>query len=374
MAGLGLTQAVQAYQQGTEWRQRQDALQKQQQREAIIEQANQAAAAVIDASKAEWALNGAQGQYTPNDTTMFKAAEARGQALAKGGDWDGFIKNEATVQQQRIRVRANALQRYEQDGDFEALARTAYPTVFDGKEIVASERLGGMPALDSINRPATPTKFKFKLSDGSTQEVEPEQIIKKLKMSLIDPVKAAEQEVELNFKRTAAEIEAAKQKEIEAEKGRQARLTDGVRTTNDIRVEGVRGEQARQTEGLKATNAMSLADVNNKADQKRTETSAGATVRAAELGKEGRVEAAGIGAGKTPKPGDEVRDAENLLDTLAKAGIGGTKDIMTGVIKPDALTQKAAQRVNQYRKTGGLSFDDAVAKVREEMIKAGRLK
>lgn len=233
MAGYGLTQAVQAYQHGTEWRQRQDQLAQQEKLQAGREAADKAAAGVLEASKAEWALNGAQGTYQPNDGTMFKAAQARGAELAKVGDWQGYMQNEAQVQKQRIRVRSSALQRYEQDGDFEALARTVDPTMANGKEIVGAERIGGMPGLASIGREATPTKFRFKFSDGSEAELDPEAMVKKLKLSLIDPVASAEQEVKLNFLRAQNEVETAGKVKVEQVRGpRPARpTTSAPRTT-----------------------------------------------------------------------------------------------------------------------------------------------
>lgn len=277
MAGLNLTQAVQNFQQGTQWRQQQDDRAKQQAAMKVREDADRAFASTIDASKAEWALNGAQGEYKPNDTTMFKAAEARGLALLKGNDVQGYLKNEASVQQQRIRVRQGALQQYEMDGDFEALARKAYPTVFDGKEIVGAERLGGMPALDSIDRPATPTEYKFKLSDGSTQTVKPEDMVKRLKLSLVDPVTAAEQEVKLNYQRALERIKGEEDRATAREKA-------GLKV-DEIREEGrVRGETLKTEYGFKG----SLADADRKfkatesaldrtSEEKRTNTSAAAT-------------------------------------------------------------------------------------------------
>lgn len=286
MAGLNLMNAVRGYQQGVQFSQQQEQVERAKQQQAVMDEADKAAGGVVSASQAEWAATGAQGTYQASDTTMLKAAQARGQTLAKGGDWNGFLKNEATVQNQRIRVRAGALQKYEQDGDFEALARTAYPTVFDGKEIVGTERLGGMPALDSIGRPGSPTKYKIKLSDGTTQEVSPEDEVKKLKLSLIDPVKSAEREIETNFLRTKAQIEAEAKAMVEREKGNEARKTEDLKTDRQIKVEGV-----------KADRALSLANVNNASDEKRTGISANATLGAARIGKEGRVEAAGITAG-----------------------------------------------------------------------------
>lgn len=287
MAGLGLMNAVKAYQDGVAWRNQQDDIERQNKQRDIYDSANKAAADVLEASKAEWALNGAQGNYQPSDATMLKSAEARGQAFAKGGDWESYLKNEAAVQGQRTRLRANALQRYEQDGDPVALAQAVYPTVFDGREIVSVEKVGGMPALPSIGKPATEAAIRYKLSDGTEGEMPVAKMIGQVKSLLVDPVAAAQKEIELNFLRTKASIEAEKQKEVEREKG----------------------SQARQTEDLKGKNARGLADVKFGYDSQlhaadnasREKVGAGnnkATVQAAQIGASSRVEVAGLrGAG-----------------------------------------------------------------------------
>ena len=48
--------------------------------QAALDDANAAPARVYDESKAQWALNGAQGEYQPSETTNFNAAQARSQA------------------------------------------------------------------------------------------------------------------------------------------------------------------------------------------------------------------------------------------------------------------------------------------------------
>ena len=281
------------------WRQQQDEYQRQQKQRATYDAANQAAAGVLEASKAEWALNGAQGQYQPSDSTMLKSAEARGQAFAKGGDWESYLKNEAAVQGQRTRLRANALQRFEQDGDPVALAQAVYPTVFDGKEIVSLEKTGGMPALPSIGQPATEAAIRYKLSDGTEGEMPVAKMIGQVKSLLVDPVAAAQKEIEMNFLRTKAAIEAEGKKDVERTKG----------------------EEARKTEDLKGKNARGLADVKFGYDSQlhaadntsREKVGAGnnaATVKAAQIGAAARVETAGLrsagggsagGGGGTPK-------------------------------------------------------------------------
>lgn len=294
MAGLGLMNAVKSYQDGVAWRQGQEQYERQQKQQALGDDAEKAAAGVIEASRAEWALNGAQGQYQPSDTTLMKAAEARGRAFATGGDWQSYLKNEAAVQRQRIRVRASALQQYEQNGDPIALAQTVYPTVFDGKEVTKVEKVGGMPALPSIGKAASPAVLRYTLSDGTEGEMPVDAMVKRLKQSLVDPVTAAEKEIELNFLRTKSEIEGDKEIRVAGAKGDQERQTEGVRNYGALRLED-----------RKAGHAIGLADAKFGHDEKlhtmdnasRERVGAGnntATVQAAEARGDAIVEAAGL--------------------------------------------------------------------------------
>lgn len=292
MAGLGLVNALDQYQQGVNFKQQQEEIARQKAERANLETANQAAGSVFEAEKAEHALSGANGPYQPSDTTRLRAAEARGQAFAKAGDWENFLKNEAMVHGQRVRVRSGALQRYEQDGDIEALARTVYPTVFDGKEIVSAEKIEGADAVAGL--PALPSKIKFKLSDGSEKSFEPQKIVSMVKQSLVDPARAYEMEIQQNFLRTKADIEAGGKIRVEAAKGDQARKTAEVTGDQARKTEAVRGDQARATEGVKADYSMNLAKFNNMAAQQRANTSAGATLGAARIDAENRLAVAGL--------------------------------------------------------------------------------
>jgi len=270
MAGLNLSGAVRNYQQGVEWRQQQDEMERQKAQRAIIDGANQAATGVIEASKAERALAGAKGEYKPSDKTMLKAFEARSMALAKGGDWNAYVQNEIAVQPHRLRVRGNALQAYEADGDFGKLIQTTYPTMFDGKEIVGIERVGGMPSLASIGREATPLSYKVKLSDDTEREVNPEQVVKAIKLSLVDPAKTAEREIEENFLRLKAQLDRDAKVDVERTKGDEERKTLGARGKQDVELEGIKGTQEIALENVRFGNRRTLQREDNKAALDRT--------------------------------------------------------------------------------------------------------
>lgn len=264
---LTFNDVVEAGQQGIRFRQQQQEhqrqqqeLQRQDQQRAVWEAANKEAAGVIEQSRAEWALNGAQGEYRPSDSTLMRAAEARGRALAKAGDWDGFMKNEVAVQGQRLRVRGAALQQYEQDGDVDRLARAIYPTIFDGKQITGSQLVkGGQGSLKGA--PSGPDRWRFTFDDGSTTMVEADKLVSGLKRMLVDPVEAAKQEIALNFERAKRDITTEGQIRVERERGDQARQTAAVRTEGQLAVQEVRNEGAQERADTRVAGQIRVAEL-----------------------------------------------------------------------------------------------------------------
>lgn len=324
--GLGLQSALRSYTQGVAWKQGQEQIARQQAQQQAMDEANKAATGVIEQSKAEWALNGAQGEYRPNSQTLFRAAEAKGAALAKAGLWDQFLENEARVAPMRLRTRADALQQYQVDGDVDKLARQVYPTLFDGKTIAGSERIEGAEAVAGL--PARSSKLKLKLSDGTEHVLDPQQLVAQIKLSL-DP-EALKREAMLNFERAKADAQAQKQIIIEREKGDQARQTEGVRGQNKLKE-----LEVNHAYGLQ------LADVNNAASQQRTNTTASATLGSAKLGADARryaadqglaaakvrsdKDGAGGGAGKRLSTKDRLAMVEDSFGELTKDGFGSKR-------------------------------------------------
>ena len=310
MAGLGLSDAVIRYQQGDQWRQQQEQLAKQKERQRIIEEADNEASSVLDADKANWALSGAEGNYKPSDVVMLKAHERRAMALARAGDWESAAKAELAVQPQRTRIRANAWQQYQINKDPVALASAVYPTVFDGKEIVGSEWLRG--GGEQKGAPSGPDRIRFKLSDGSTEILEPREIEAMVKMSLMDPVKMAENEVAANLARLKVAIETAGKMEVERVKGKEARLT-----------EDVKAGHARSLEEFKAEQKAALEEQNRAAANERAKMQANATLGSAGIHAKSRVEAARIGADARGdrEAGDKVKDSD-IVKALKDRGFG----------------------------------------------------
>jgi hypothetical protein len=276
MQGLGLQNAVRSHQQGVAWRQDQDQRAKEQKRQQVLEEADKAFAGVIDSSRARWAMDGAHGVHKPSDMTMFRAAEVRGLALAKAGDWENYLRNEATVQNQRIRARSTALQQYEQDGDIDRLVRSVYPTVFDGAEIVGTEMLAGGPEDAPKGAPSGPTKLRVRIrgADGkeTTNLVNPADVVARVKTSLVDPAVFAQKEIEANLARTKMLLDTEGKIAVERVKGEEGRKTDGVKAKTDA-----------ERDKAKNAFALELAGVNNKAAGERARTSANATLGAATI-------------------------------------------------------------------------------------------
>lgn len=255
MAGLGLSDAVRNYQHGVQFSQQQEqlAVQKEQQQRQLeiqrqIDEANKAATGVIEKSKAEWAMNGAQGNYTPNETTMFRAAEAKQAALAKAGLWDHYMAERAKVAPMMIQARAKALQMYEADGDPVRLALNLGPTFFDGKDVTGAEKITD----DGANGPPGPARMRIKFSDGTDQEVDVEKMAKAIKVGMQDPAAWVKSEAMKDMERFRAETEVDKQRRITSDRGAEARKTASHRS--DLRL----GEQDN-----KADNQLGLIEEKN---------------------------------------------------------------------------------------------------------------
>jgi hypothetical protein len=295
--GIGsLADVVDGYQRGVEWKQQQVQQERARQQQQVADEANKAAGSVIDASKAEWALNGAQGTYTPNDDTMLKAAQARGDTFAKGGDWDNYFKNDAMVQAQRHRIRANAVQQQAADGDIPALIRKVYPTIFNGKDVTDIEQLPGGDPGALKGAPSGGPMLRVKLSDGSTQLISPADAVARVKQTLIDPQAQAEQEAKMHYLMVQERIKGDEARRTEGAKGEQARQTEGVKHKGALEIAGVQGERARDVANIGKSAMLESAGIHRDG-----------AVRAADIGRDGRIAVAeakaAAGSGSKADPG-----------------------------------------------------------------------
>ena len=204
MAGLGLSDAVSGYQQGVEWKQQQETAGREKAKRDQLDAINQSSSQVVKDAEAQdysgqrkaWLDGGgdnAQFQakpFQPPDNLMFKVSMNRGNALLKAGLIDEAVKNEALTQNQRMRVRQEALDRFRLDRDHSKLASAIYDTVPDGKSIVSATTIEGAPAGDAggslAGMPMRPSKIQLKLSDGTTHSTTPQEI-ENVALRLSDP-------------------------------------------------------------------------------------------------------------------------------------------------------------------------------------------
>ena len=192
MAGLGLTQALQGYQQGAAWKEQQDY-------KANLQAANDAFTASMDADKAKWAIQGADGQYTPTDEGYLRATQARMAEFAKRGMYDDYMRGQAALTVPITRMRQQALDR--SGGDEAELLRQVYPTFLDNKEATTVDWVDGSGPDGSKGS----KKLRMILSDGTVKFFEPGQITQMVQKSIQSPeMRLAEAQHLYALKRDAA--------------------------------------------------------------------------------------------------------------------------------------------------------------------------
>jgi|GEM_PF-4784311 len=365
---MTLMDVVKAGQEGVEWGQRQAAIKRERQAQKTLMEADQEAARVFERSKAEWAANGAQGQWVPTDETKMRAAEARGIALARAGDWQSYLKNEGTVAGLRTMLRGRALQEFEVDGDIEKLLRRHHATVFDGRDIVAVEKLPGADAVEQL--PAQAPAILVRYSDGSEAKLDPRRVVGAIKTSLADPAKAAEEEIKFNFsqmlerfkgdqKVEQIRVEGQERRATEQVKGGEDRATAGYKHDLDVGLAGVKFGHDRSLARERFGHEKSLADINNTAAQTRTETSASATRDAATTGANARVEAARLGReGKDAD--DDGKTYKAIHDEVIRITGQRMQGPLGGTRIGDTATAQIARAAQMAEQQQGLSRADAI--------------
>lgn len=374
---FGLTNALNGYMRGREFSQQQAELQRQQQIRDQINAANAAGAQTLKQQQAEhdaqqqaaldaWTKGGKpaqefKAQPFDREKAYISAMDARGNALADAGLMEEWTKNFAAAAPLREKVRTKTLdaaeQQYRLDGDLGKYAKTVYGTVHDGRDITdfSKDSTGGLgfkAASGKVNagEDLPEDRYTVTFSDGH-KVTKTTKEIQDLILSARDPAAMHKYEFEERLKQAAAAAEAKKEREKQKAQGEREVMVEGVKATNARGLEEFK--QDRLDKRSAADNATSLQSANIHASASRY--------------------AADQGLKKsTEKPKDEVRDKENLLDTLAKAGIG-EQDPITKQVRPGDLTDRAAARVNQFRRDG-MELDEAVAKVKSEMRARGLLK
>lgn len=276
MAGLGLADAVDAYKQSVEWGQRQEDLAEQKRQRDQINEANKAAAGVVDSTRAQYLLDGGDpDKFRPDENTILKGLDARTNVLAKHGRWDDVVQNEAKATGLRTNLRNNAIDKamldYQQTQDSISLAQAVYPHVYDGKEIKMAKKLED-------------GTIEFSLSDGKKSAVKPEMIPEMVQRMRMDPAAVAKLEFQSRMKNLEAQF-----------KGEQDRATVKER-----------GKESRDTEGVKHQNAMSLAEFNRASQEKIAAGNNATSIKVANIH-------------KSPGLGD-VPDTQKLRQVLTTDG------------------------------------------------------
>ena len=284
--GMGLSNALDQYQQGAAWRQDQTEYARQQSARAIRDQAMKAAAATVaDARKqhdtqAQGLAKDGMGtgsvtakpfKMTPD--LLSKAFDASSEVLGKAGDFEGLIANEARAAPVRAAYRSDtiqsAMQRFNVDGDAVRLAKTVYPVITDGIDIVGSEAVTGPDGQ--------PAGYKLKLSDGTvTPPLTAQAISERVSAALANPQDVAKYEMTTKIKRFESDLKVRE----EQEKARADAAAKAI-------IEKVKHSNKTEEIGMESASREKVALGNNAATVK----SAGLSASASRYGADKRVEA-----------------------------------------------------------------------------------
>jgi hypothetical protein len=356
MSGLGLNQAVDAYVQGRGQQEKLRQMDAQRAEEAVLAEADAAYGAVHQQAQARALSMNPTAEYKPTDEIEFEAAEARGKALAKAGKWKHYLDNEALVAKQRLRVRGEALQQYKLDGDPETLVRRVYPTIFDGRKVVGTERIQGAEEVQGLK--AIPESIKITFSDGKTAIKPIAELVAELNKTMMDPATFAEAEVKNNFAR-----------ELIENRGEQARATEGVKAEGRQAVEKEKGRVRLEVEDVKLggkreeiAGREKVAGINKEARLGAAGTAAGASNYRADRG----VDAAGVRAGATlgaatvragtsgagGKKPDPINDFNTVHNEIRKMVGDPSQGIMGGSKMHSEQTLKIARVAEAAMKSG----------------------
>lgn len=245
MAGLGLSNAVDSYMQGRDWREKQDIRDRAKAADEAFSGALTQRQSAFDAEQTRLADEAkAAGKaftpavFTPGDADYLAAAQARQTKFAQQGDFEGYMKSAAALSPLVTNIRKKALDEYGDDPV--ALAKALYPTYMDNRELKSADMLDAM----SMDGKTQAKRLRLTLSDGSVKFVDPDQVKTQLQRSLMTPeMQLAEAKSLYETKRDAAKAEAEKAKEIA--------------------VAANKGELDKALEKLRQEGRLSLADVEN---------------------------------------------------------------------------------------------------------------
>lgn len=265
MAGLGLSNAVDSYMQGRDWK-------EQQAYRDDLKAANDAFSTTIQADAAKWAMTGAEGQFAPGPETYLKAAQARMTELAKRGRYDDYMKGSAALIQPINHARQQALD--SSGGDELALASKVYPTFMDNRELQSADWVDG----SGPNGEKGTKQLRLVLSDGSVKFMPAGKLTQMVQQSIATPqMRLAEASYLYGVKRDAARAEETRTtNEQEAElasdledkkQGNRISLADfqSERRLGEIAARGGEARETKQTIPGKAASSGSSSGANSDA-------------------------------------------------------------------------------------------------------------
>lgn len=256
--------------------------------------------------------------FQPKPDQLLKAYEARGQALARGGDFQGFTENFAKIAPLRAEMRNKtidaALGAYKLDSDIGKLAKTVYSTIDDGKEIADVVKVKGVRQLGADGKvdPAAgaPATFTLKMSDGQmSKPMTAEDMVALAERMRMDPGKVAE--YEFKHALTRAEIDAKRVAE------RDKIAANGVEDRKNIELRGKLGLDSleRRIEGNKEVQTL-----RNEGSAANTAARVSATITAAQIRKGAGGGGKGGGLGDADKVQSTKTDADGNLLLVMKSG------------------------------------------------------
>jgi hypothetical protein len=273
MRMMTLDDVVRAGQEGAEWKQQQRQVKRAEAQQTADDEANQAFSQAVEAGRKRHLESGGDpNAWKPGDQDFLRGVQARGVALLRAGNHEGFFKNIAAADAQIRRIAGTALQQFQADKDPVKLAQAVYPTLFDGQEIVDAQLVQGGPEGAPKGAPSGPSMLRVKLSSGEVRNVNPEQLVASVEESLRDPMKAVEDRAKLALQTALAKIEQDKQIGVQRVRGEEDRKTATVRNEGTLAAVDRRADRSMEETRFREGEAT-----------RRTNISAGATLGAAKI-------------------------------------------------------------------------------------------
>jgi hypothetical protein len=360
MRMMTLDDVVRAGQEGAEWKQQQRQVKRAEAQQAADDEANQAFSQALEADRQAFVQGGGDpSRYKPSDVAMLRGVNARGMALARSGNWRGFMENQVAAAQQTQRAAAQALQKFEADKDIVSFAKSFYATIPDGREIVEAELVPGGAEGAPKGAPSGATMLRVKTDDGQVKMVNPDELIQGAMASMRDPVKAAEDRAKLALQTALAKIEQDKQIGVQRVRGEEDRKTATVRNEGTLAAVDRRADRSMEETRFREGEAT-----------RRTNISAGATLESAKIRSAGGGDKEDAGNIRTLQQANRaVETARNALHQATQAA----SSIRLGGMNSSTMSgdQRAAEVDKDPQVQAARREYENALRVRNEFVKGG---